>query len=113
IGGRVNFGNDVFMVHNDLFTVTINDSTWNLHRPYNIMLGRNGSISVEDLRLSNNNQVISVDGRLSDAAGDSLVLTAAHLSIEQFNPLLEIWQLNIRGLLDGHVALSRENSGLA
>src|SRR5690606_2674112 len=89
VAGSLSFGNEAFVLNNHIFTATINDSTWNLHKPYNITLHKNGDIHFDSLLLFNIRQLIAVDGTLSDEPYDSLVLNAENLSLEQLNPLLD------------------------
>ncbi len=112
VEGELLFGTDQFLLSNHKFEATINDSTWLLEKPYQVIFEKNGAIAVDRMELKCNNQRLSVEGRLARQSADSLVIEADNVIFEQFNPLLQLWNLNVKGNLNGHMALSRVNSNL-
>jgi hypothetical protein len=98
---------------NEKLSVTLNDSTWNSTSSGKIRIDTSGSLSIDSLFIANKEQSINVKGTLSQKQGDSLLISANSVVLEQFNRLLQIVKLKLEGKLNGEITLSNVNHNFA
>jgi hypothetical protein len=73
IGGKLSFGSTAFNLRNEKLSVTVNDTTWQLREPHDVIVGKDGTIEVSPMIIESKAQFLSLSGRLSERATDSLV----------------------------------------
>lgn len=105
IAGKGFFSNNLATLTLDKFFITANDSTWNLITANPTIIDTAGTIIVNPLLFTNNNQKINIAGVLSGKPGDSLFINTENVVLQQFNPLLKIIKLQLEGSLSGKVTL--------
>lgn len=110
--GEVSFEDSIINISNNKIAVTLNDSTWMLLQPSKLSLYKDGSLRVNRLVIANNDQKIAASGGISEKPGDSLSISVDNVVLQQFNPLLKIWNLKLEGIMNGDVVLSNESKSL-
>jgi hypothetical protein len=113
MAGKLTFGSTAITLRNEKLSLTVNDTTWKLREAHDVVLEKDGTIDVGPMFVSSNNQHISVAGRLSESATDSLVFGLNKINLKQLNPLLQMVNLNLEGSLSGNVALNNVHNTLA
>lgn len=93
--------------------ITVQDSSWRLSRPGSMSIDKSGSIVFNPVEIRNGAQTISASGILSEKPGDSLLIQTANVALEQFNSLLRMIKLDLRGTMQGNVVLSNVNKNFA
>jgi hypothetical protein len=106
IVGSVAFDKDNFRLTNEKLLVYVNDSAWQQSRSASLVIDKSGSIEVDSLAITSSGQHISARGRISDAAEDSLMIRVDNLGLTQFNPLLRMVKLDLKGVMNGNITLS-------
>lgn len=109
LSGRIYFNNQDLSLAYDKLHITVRDSVWNLTAANSMTIFKDGSIQVNALELTNNQQRLNVSGTLSQRPPDSLVIGTHAILLEQFNPLLKLFSLKLNGQLDGDITLSNAN----
>ncbi len=113
VKGQLNFNNSEVFLACDKLEVTVNDSTWKLTKPNSMSIDKEGKIIINPIEILNNSQKIAVAGVLSSIPGDSLLISTSAVLLEQFNPLLKLVKLDLRGVLNGNITLSNANKDFA
>ncbi|MCW3077507.1 MAG: hypothetical protein JWO32_2116 [Bacteroidetes bacterium] len=103
--GKAFFSNHIATLTLDKFFITSKDSTWNLTSANPTVIDTSGTIIVNPLLFSNNNQRIGIAGKLSGKTTDSLIINTENVVLQQFNPLLQLIKLQLEGTLTGSVIL--------
>ncbi|MBA3664737.1 MAG: translocation/assembly module TamB [Bacteroidetes bacterium] len=103
--GKASFASHMATLSLDKFFITSRDSTWNLTSANPTIVDTSGTIIVNPLLFTNNNQSIGIAGTLSGKPGDSLVINTENVLLQQFNPLLKLIKLELEGSLSGRVTL--------
>lgn len=105
IAGKGFFSSNLATLTLDKFFITAHDSTWNLTSANPTIIDTSGTIIVNPLLFTNNNQKIGIVGVLSGKPGDSLFINTENVVLQQFNPLLKMINLQLEGSLSGKVIL--------
>lgn len=105
IAGKAFFSNHFATLTLDKFFITSRDSTWNLTSANPTIIDTSGTIIVNPLLFTNNSQKIGIAGTLSGKRGDSLLVNAENVILQQFNPALRLIKLELYGSLTGKVNL--------
>ncbi|MGZ4098186.1 MAG: translocation/assembly module TamB domain-containing protein [Bacteroidia bacterium] len=103
--GKAYFSNHMATLTLDKFFITSRDSTWNLTAANPTIIDTSGTIIVNPLLFTNNNQKIGIAGTLSGKQTDSLMLNTENVVLQQFNPLLGLIKLELEGSLSGKVTI--------
>jgi len=113
IAGKVSFVNKQATFNLDKFFITGRDTTWNMTVSNPGKIDSSGSIIVNPLLFTNNNQKIGIGGALSDRLGDSLLIQMDSLVLQQFNPLLKMIGLELEGTMNGKATLFKHEKHFA
>lgn len=106
VTGKVSFSNYMANLSFDKFFITTKDSsTWNLVTSNPTIIDTSGSIQINPLLFTNNNQAIGIAGSLSDKPTDSLAVNTSSVVLDQFNPLLRPFKLKLEGILNGRLTV--------
>ena len=112
IVGKISLDNQVFKLVNDKISITMNDSVWNMTQAGSLTIDQKNKFIFSPISFNNKLQNINLSGTLSQNVGDSLVVTTNHLILEQFNPLLEIFKLRLKGEMNSSLRLSNTGNNL-
>ncbi|TZF81842.1 translocation/assembly module TamB [Pedobacter sp. BS3] len=82
--------------------VTINHEDWRIQEKANIGI-KGDKIFVDGFELFRDNQVLSINGIISDASEDHLKLTFDKFKLATFNSLTRGWGVELKGTLNGDV----------
>jgi hypothetical protein len=103
--GFVNFSNNQAIFKFNEFRVTAKDSTWNLTEVGMAVADTGGKVVIHPLYFKNNQQEIGISGVVSNSKNDSLLIETKNLQLDQFNPLLSAFKINLNGDLSGNIKL--------
>jgi hypothetical protein len=103
--GKATFENKNATVNFEKFFVTARDSTWNLTTINPTVIDSSGALIVNPLLFTSNHQAIGIAGALSKKVGDSLMINTANVVLQQFNPILKAFGLDLQGDMNGSVSL--------
>ncbi|MDI1354639.1 MAG: translocation/assembly module TamB domain-containing protein [bacterium] len=109
IKGRVYIDSTRVEIINEKLLVTLSDSIWSMPAPSTMIFDNKRGITVDRFTVTNKQQEIDLMGKISNVPSDSLVVHANNLILEQFNPLLSVFSLNLKGILNGNVSLTRSD----
>jgi hypothetical protein len=112
IAGKISLDNEVFKLSNDKISITMNDSVWNMTQAGSLTIDKKNKLIFSPISFSNKQQSVNLSGILSQNTGDSLVITTNHLILDQFNPLLEIVKLKLKGEMNSSLSLSNAGNNL-
>ncbi len=84
--------------------IFINDSLWVVN-PLNRISFDTSAIAISDLSFSHKDQMIKIDGHLSEDAEKSLDLSFDNFGISDFNPLLAAQNIQLDGILSGYLSI--------
>lgn len=79
---------------------TINDTTWSVKRTNEVLVD-SSSIFVKDLALEHENQIVSLNGTVSEKKDDQLQLTLKNFNLKNLNGLLYPTGVKLQGTIDG------------
>jgi hypothetical protein len=103
--GAVSFEKQFVRMTYDKINVTMRDSTWSTTTSNPTVIDSSGIVMVSPLVFICNNQMINVQGNLSNKPSDRLDFNLQHFNLYQLNPLLAKARLNITGKVDGVFSL--------
>ncbi len=109
LAGMVIFNNQSIYLQHDTISLTYRDSTWNLIKSNPSVINLDGNYFINPLLFSNNQQLIGLSGTISEKPSDKLIINTKNVLLNQFNPILSPYKLNLDGILTGNVALDMEN----
>ena len=84
---------------------TINDTTWGIKRTNDVLFDST-SIFVKDLTLEHDNQMISLNGTVSEKKEDQLQLTFKNFNLSNLNGLLNPTGVKLKGTIDGQSVIT-------
>lgn len=113
IKGQINLDDRTINLKNEKISVTVNDSTWTLVSPNTVKIDTSGSLYVEPMSITNKQQSINLAGAFSTHPGDSILISTRNVVLEQFNPLLQVINLKMSGIMNGNIMLSNVNKHFA
>ncbi len=113
IAGRILFNNSFIYIQHDTISVTVRDSTWHLTTSNPTVIDTSGSIIINTLAFANKNQLINISGAFSKKETESLVINTSNVNLDQFNPILNAFKLELNGILNGKVILHNTQNSFA
>ncbi|MDO9001432.1 MAG: translocation/assembly module TamB domain-containing protein [Bacteroidota bacterium] len=105
IAGKVSFSNKQATLNFDNIFVTAKDSTWKMVTSNPTVIDTGGKIVINPLLFTSNEQSIGVAGSLSNNPSDSLAINTSNVILEQFNPILNAFNLKLEGILHGRLTI--------
>lgn len=109
LSGSMRFADSAFVLACDSIYLRSPGSDWELEQPNRMSVYKNGDLLVNKLLLRNRDQGISIEGRYSEMAQDSLILLAKAVDMSSFNPLLRLFSLKVNGILNSSMVFSKPN----
>lgn len=106
IAGKAQFDNENINITVDETKIVLMDSTWKLSKPASIVLDTSKTIIVSGFELANQNQLISLDGKLSKRESDNFNFNLTNLHLAQLNPLIKGSKLAMDGVVSGGAVLN-------
>lgn len=104
--------NDVLLNINKIF-ISIKDSSWQLTKPSSLNFSKTEGLKISPFEIKNNNQLINIYGNISENNNDSVLIRLDNIFIEQFNPILKLFNIKLYGNLNGKFALTNYQNKLA
>jgi hypothetical protein len=103
--GSVNLNPREISISYDTIVAILRDSSW--HMVYNnpTVIDTAGNVLINPLLLVNNNQSIGLAGIISKRPQDTLQVNLQNLALQQFNPILSAFKLQLEGRLNGDMKL--------
>lgn len=85
--------------------LVIHDSLWTLSDQNQFDIDTT-SMQVKDFVLTHDKQKLEVNGKISSSAADVLNINLSSFNLASFNPVLENFDINLKGLANGSINLS-------
>jgi len=82
--------------------IVIADSVWKLSKS---TVSINQNISINNFNFTNNNQIFSIDGTISEKPNDSLYIGLTDFELKYFNKFIKDKSLGMEGKLSGYISL--------
>ncbi len=101
IKGRANFDNSQATILFDEFKLMVEDSMWQMVKSVPIVIDTAYQVSIASLTLYNQNQLITLDGKLSKNVDERFDIFIQNFQLGQFNPFIKESKTTISGSLTG------------
>jgi hypothetical protein len=105
VSGKAVFENSEATILFDNINYVIEDSIWKIKNYNSIVIDSVFSIKVNPITFYNQNQLITIDGKLSKNSNDKLDVFIQNFKLAQFNPLLKASKLSIDGSLTSNTSV--------
>lgn len=103
--GKIETSNSYLKIINQQLAVVMSDSIWQQQQAASITIYTNGDMEFSPLTIAHNRQSVAISGRYSKRAEDNLQIGVNNIILEQFNGLLSLFSLNLKGLANGLVTV--------
>lgn len=105
LSGLVQFDNSKATILFDKIKYIVRDSTWQIVKSNPITIDTAFVIDVKPLTFYNQNQLITLDGKLSKNSDDKFDVFIQNFRLSQLNPLLEDAKITVDGSLTGNTSI--------
>ncbi len=105
IKGKTFFNNTNATIVFDKFKYVVEDSVWQLAKFNPIIIDSSLCVLVKPLIFYNQNQSITISGKLSKNNNEKLDIYIENFKLAQLNPLLQTSQLTVDGFLTGETSI--------
>ncbi|MBI3517990.1 MAG: translocation/assembly module TamB [Bacteroidetes bacterium] len=105
VDGKIVFGNTTATVLFDKIKYVIEDSTWQIVKSNPIVIDTSFSVAINSLTFYNQNQLVTIDGKLSKNNADKLDIFIQNFKLAQLNPFIEDSKMTIDGTLTGNTTV--------
>ncbi|MDF2448727.1 MAG: hypothetical protein K0R26_1231 [Bacteroidota bacterium] len=105
ISGKTIFENDRATLLFDQIKYVVEDSVWQIVKANPIVIDTAFSVLINSLTFYNQNQLITIDGKLSKNNNDKIDLFIQNFKLEQLNPFLRNSDIKISGTLTGNTTV--------
>ena len=105
VSGKAIFENTNATVLFDKIKYVIKDSVWQIVKANPIIIDTAFSVLINPLTFYNQNQLITIDGKLSKNSNDKLDVFIQNFKLAQLNPFLEDAKVTIDGSLTGNTSI--------
>lgn len=85
--------------------IALQDSVWQIDNPKPISVDTAFAVTLNNLKFYNNNQLITISGKLSKNDFDKCDISIQNLKLSQLNPILSKSNISIDGLLSGNTLI--------
>ncbi len=102
VDGQILFDNTTATILFDKIKYVIEDSTWQIVKTNPIVIDTSFSVVINSLTFYNQNQLITIDGKLSKNNNDKLDIFIQNFKLSQLNPFLEDAKMTVDGSLTGN-----------
>ncbi len=102
----------IYLLH-DTINLTVKDSAWTLVKSNPSVFNTNGSYFINPLIFKNKTQSIGIAGTLQNNSKNMLVVNFSNVNMEQFQPLLNEYKLDVKGILSGDMEFQLIDNQLA
>ncbi|MFO0479668.1 MAG: translocation/assembly module TamB domain-containing protein [Bacteroidota bacterium] len=103
--GNIFFDNSKAEVIFDKIKITASDSVWQIAKQSSISIDTTFAISIRPIIIYNNNQLITIEGKLSKKSTDKFYLSIENFKPSQFNPILAKSKISLDGSITGNVSI--------
>lgn len=103
--GNMLFGATQASIVLDKVKISVSDSIWQLVKPNPITIDSAYEVTINPITFYNNNQLITVDGKLSKNQNDKCNIFIQNFKLSQFNPLLSKSKTTINGSVTGNTEI--------
>jgi hypothetical protein len=93
--------------------VTVNDSTWNMTTSNPSIIDSSGTVQVDPLVFVNHDQMVDIQGSLTNRPSDKLDFNFKNFDLYQLSPFLSKARINIKGRANGTLSLHNNLKNLA
>ena len=105
IEGTVVFDNSRATILFDKIKYTIEDSIWRVVKSNPIIIDSMFTVDVKPLTFYNQNQLVTIEGKLSKNSSDKLDVYIQNFKLAQLNPFLKDAKLTLDGSLTGNTSI--------
>lgn len=105
ISGKAIFDNARATILFDKIKYVVEDSVWQMVKASPIVIDTSFSVLFNSLTFYNQNQLITIDGKLSKNSNDKVDVFIQNFKLEQLNPFLQNSGVNISGTLTGNTTI--------
>ncbi|MCD6019856.1 MAG: hypothetical protein K0S53_2977 [Bacteroidetes bacterium] len=105
ISGKAIFENARATVLFDQIKYVVEDSIWQIVKANPIVIDTSFSVLINSLTFYNQNQLITIDGKLSKNSNDKVDVFIQNFKLEQLNPFLQNSDVKISGTLTGNTTI--------
>ncbi len=105
ISGNIVFGNSLAEIDFNKVKFIVADSTWQLIKPNNITIDTSFYMTIKPITFYNQNQLITLDGRLSADSTEKFDVFIQNFKLSQFNGLLAKSQISLDGTFTGNTSI--------
>ena len=105
IEGAVVFDNSRAPILFDKIKYTIEDSIWRVVKSNPIIIDSMFTVDVKPLTFYNQNQLVTIEGKLSKNSSDKLDVYIQNFKLAQLNPFLKDAKLTLDGSLTGNTSI--------
>jgi hypothetical protein len=105
LAGKAIFENTNATILFDKIRYVIEDSVWQIVKANPIVIDTSFSVLFNSLTFYNQNQLITIDGKLSKNSNDKLDVFIQNFKLAQLNPFLKDSKLTIDGTLTGNTSV--------
>ena len=105
LSGSASFNNSKAIILFDKMKYTIKDSIWQIVKSNPITIDTSYSIDIKPLTFYNQNQLITIDGKLSKRRDDKLNIFIQNFKLAQLNPFLKKSNVSIDGIFTGNTSI--------
>ncbi|MBQ2499622.1 MAG: translocation/assembly module TamB domain-containing protein, partial [Bacteroidales bacterium] len=92
-------------------TILINDSVWRINHDCSIVF-KDNRVAINSLMMQTNSQSMAINGYYPKTDADSLNMVFYNLNISNFDFVTKGYDLDLDGVIDGHVCVSGLNDNL-
>ena len=85
--------------------ISVADSLWQIVKPNSISIDSSFAVTINPITFYNNNQLVTLAGKLSKNSSDKCDIIIQNLKLAQFNPLLSEAKVAIDGSLTGEISI--------
>jgi hypothetical protein len=105
VSGKAIFENTNATVLFDKIKYVIKDSVWQIVKANPIIIDTAFSVLINPLTFYNQNQLITIDGKLSKNSNDKIDVFIQNFKLAQLNPFLEDAKVTVDGSLTGNTSI--------
>jgi len=105
VSGKAIFENTNATILFDKIKYVIEDSVWQIVKANPIVIDTSFSVLFNSLTFYNQNQLVTIDGKLSKNSNDKLDVFIQNFKLAQLNPFLKDSQFTIDGTLTGNTSV--------
>lgn len=105
VSGKATFENTKATILFDKIKYIVEDSVWQIVKANPIVIDTSLSVWINSLTFYNQNQLITIDGRLSKNSNDKIDVFIQNFKLAQLNPFLQNSNISIDGSLTGNTSI--------